>query len=701
MMKYWKKYEYHEIDLRGKRKYYDNNVYTFDIETTSYIILDGKQYDTLIYDRLDEKEKRKCLTQATMYIWMFGINDTIYYGRTWEELKIFLSRVNENVPDTKYLWIHNFAYEFQFLKSQTHFDDVLARKKHKVMTAFMMDYNFIVKCSYMSSESSLAGLTKNFALDIEKKTGDLDYLKCRHFKTPLTEKELYYCEYDCLVLYKYVLKELEVYETVKNIPTTNTGKVRRALKDLTMTNYRYKNYVRKSVNTEPHIYNLLIEVFQGGYTHANRLYSGDIIKNVDSWDFTSSYPWCMVSEKYPSTAFKKCNLKDYKKMSERFAYILVVKFTNIRTKYYNTFISMSKCRNIKGGVYDNGRIIKADEIIVALTDVDFKFIIESHYIDNIEIIESYYSLYKYLPIELIKFILELYAKKTELKGVEGHELEYNRLKGMLNSTYGMSVTNNIRDEVVYHDESGEWDEVPITNEEIIEKLIDEKKAGFLSFSWGCWVTARGRYNLLSNLVKLDEFVIYSDTDSLKLKDGYDKNVILDYNNGVLEKINKTCEILGLDKKLYSPCDIKGHSHPLGVFDHEGEKYNQFTYEKFITQGAKKYAYSENKLDKETNKYIDKISITVSGVPKKAKCALKRLEDFKDNFVFKYEDTGKNTLFYNDSQIPFRLTDYLGNTEEVRDFTGICMVPTSYTLGRSEEYAHLISDDSSRRAIYKE
>lgn len=700
-MKNWREYDYHEIKLEGKRKYYDNNIYTFDIETSSYIILDGKQYDTKIYDKLDDKEKRKCITQSTMYIWMFGINDVVYYGRTWEELKEFLTKLNENVSDTKYLWIHNFAYEFQFMKGTFHFSDVLARKKHKAMSAFLSDYNFIVKCSYISSASSLAGLTKNFNLDIAKKVGDLDYNKIRHSETPLTEKELYYCEYDCLVLYKYVLKELEVYKTVKNIPTTNTGKVRRELKELTRTDFKYKNYVKKSVNTDPHIYNLLIEIFQGGYTHANRLYSGDIIDNVDSWDFTSSYPWVMTSEKFPSYEFKKCNLKDYHKMSDKFAFIIVAKFTNIRTKYYNTFISMSKCRNIKGGVYDNGRIIKADEIIIALTDIDFKFIIESHFIDDIEIIESYYSLYKYLPIQFIKFVLEFYSKKTELKGVVGREMEYNRLKGMLNSTYGMSVTNNIRDEVVYHDDTGLWEEVPITNEEILEKLIDEKKAGFLSFAWGCWVTAHARRNLLSNLVKLDEFVIYSDTDSLKLKNGYDKNIILDYNNKVLEKIDKTCEILGLDKNLYAPSDIKGRSHPLGVFDHEGEKYNQFTYEKFITQGAKKYAYAENILDKETNKYINKISITVSGVPKKAKCALKDLKDFKDDFVFKYEDTGKNTLFYNDSQQSFYLKDYLGKYYFVRDLTGICMVPTSYTLGRSEEYANLISDESSRRAIYKE
>lgn len=701
MMKHWTSYEYHDVKLEGKRNFYDNNIYTFDIETSSYLIKDGEQYDVSIYDKLDKNEKKLYISQATMYIWMFGINENVYYGRTWKELQMLLEKINESVPDLKYLWIHNFAYEFQFMKSNFHFDDVLARKTHKVMTAFMRDYNFIVKCSYMSSTSSLEGLTKNFNLDIKKKTGQLDYKKIRHYKTELSEEELEYCEYDLLVLYKYVLKELEVYKTVKKIPVTNTGKVRRELYELTISDYKYKNYVRKSINTNPHIYNLLIESFQGGYTHANRLFSCDIIKNVDSYDLTSAYPYAMTVFKYPASEFKKCSLNDYKKLSKRFAYLLVIKVSNIRCKYYNTFISASRCRNIKGGLYDNGRVIKANEIELALTDIDFRLLIEQYNFDNIEIIECFYSTYKYLPIQLINFILEKYSKKTELKNVTGHEMEYARIKGMLNSIYGMTVTNNIRDEVIYNDDTGIWKEIGITNEEIINKLKEEHKKGFLSFSYGVWVTAYVRDIIERTIMKLDEYLIYSDTDSVKLRSGYDRTVIDEYNKLVKKRIEFVSNLLNIDINLYTPKDKNDEEHMLGLFEHEGKKYNKYTYERFVTCGAKKYAYEENILDEDTNTYKNKISITVSGVPKKAKVSLKKLEDFKDDFVFKYEDTNKHILFYNDEQIPFYLTDYKGEKVEVSDKSGICMVPTSYTLGRSLEYAHLISDESSRRAIYKE
>ena len=416
-MIHFSKFKSFEAKKEGKRKIFDNNIYTFDIETTSYLILDGKQYNTLDYESFSDKEKSLCEKRACMYIWMFGVNDTVYYGRTWEELKIFLNYINDNIPYTKYLFIHNLSFEFQFLKSNFNFTDVMARKSHKPITAILEDYNFICKCSYMSSNSSLANLPKIFNLKIEKKVGDLDYSKIRHFNTPLTDKELGYCEYDCLVLYEYIKKELETYKTVKNIPTTNTGKVRRELKELTLKDFKYKKYVKSSINTDPHVYNLLIEAFAGGYTHANRVFASDIIKDVKSFDECSAYPYVMTTFKFPGTEFKKCNIKKLEDISSRFAYLLVVKFTNIRSKYYNTFISMSKCKNIKGAIYDNGRIIKASEIIITLTDIDFKFIMDSHYIDSYEILESYYSLYKYLPKKLINFILDKYVAKTELKNV--------------------------------------------------------------------------------------------------------------------------------------------------------------------------------------------------------------------------------------------------------------------------------------------
>lgn len=689
----YKKYQGHNPSIIGKQKNkkVDNNIYTFDIETTSYIILNGKQYDSLSYENFTDKEKEEAEFHSIMYIWMFGINDIVYYGRTWEELREFLYKVNQVVPEKKILFIHNLSFEFQFLRSQFEFTDVFARTQRKVMKCKFSDYNFECHCTLFMTNLSLDNLAKTYKLGVKKLVGNLDYNIIRTPISTLTDKEMSYCENDCLVLYEYIKIELETYIRVDKIPITLTGKVRRELQELVYKNLGYRKKIRKSINTNPHIYNLLIKAFQGGYTHANWIYADEVLENVDSYDFTSSYPYVMTSYKYPMSEFIKEDVKTVDDMYRLYAYLLVVKFTNLKCKYYNNFISSSKCNYVKGCKYDNGRIISADEIEIVLTDVDFRFILDAYNCEY-EILESYSSIYGYLPNLLINFILDKYVKKTELKNVEERHTEYQIEKSKYNSIYGMTVTNSIRSNIEYDNDSG-WIEKELTNEEILEKLEKEKKKGFLSFSTGVWVTAYARNNLLTNLIKLDKYQVYADTDSLKLLDGYDKNVIKDYNKNVKERIKFVSNLLKIPIDKFQPKDIKGEKHLLGVFDCETKKGDKHTYKKFITQGAKKYA---------TEDYEGNINITVAGVPKKKGAkALKDLNDFRDDFEFKSSITGKQTLIYLDEQIDTDIVDYEGNIYHNNDKTGCCLIPCSYILGKALDYADLISDESSKRAIFKE
>ena len=664
-MKYWSEYYGHEVDIKGKRKKYDNTIYTFDIETTSFLILNNEQIPATKYLELSKKEQEQCIFMSNMYIWMFGINGIVYYGRTWEELKGFLIRLeNWGTDCKKYVFVHNLAYEFQFLRNIFNMKNVFARKSRKPIKFELEDFNIEFRCSYMMSNCSLEKLADVYKLDVKKLVGNLDYSLMRNSKTELTEKELAYCENDCLVVYKYIEKELETYETMKSLPLTSTGHVRKELKSKIEKDYSYINKVRRSVNIDGHVYNLLIDAFAGGYTHANWIYADEVIKNVNSYDFTSSYPYVMLTEKYPASEFRKIGVTKIEQMKSCFAYIVHVKFTNIKCKYYNNFISQSKCKKIYKGRYDNGRVMGAEELEIVLTDVDLKFIFETYEFESYEFLECYYSIYDYLPKQFLEFILEKYINKTKFKNVEGKEVEYALEKAKFNSLYGMTVTNNIKDEVIFENDNG-WSEKAISNEKIQELLEKEKKLGFLSFSYGVWVTAYARYNLLSNLIKLDEYVIYADTDSLKLREGFDIEVINNYNKSVTEKIKKVSDELEIDINKFCPLDSKGIKHELGVFDHDA------FYKEFITQGAKKYAYIDSK--------DNKIHITVSGVPKSGAKALKKLEDFKDNFVFKYEDTGKNMLIYNDEMENFEQEDFQGHKEMLKNRYGCVLVPTTYEL----------------------
>ena len=90
----WDNYLGHILKIKKKRdEVYDNNIYSFDIETTSCIMLDGKQYETEKYLSFTDEEKERCTFNSCMYIWMFSINEVVYYGRTWDEFRLFLEKL--------------------------------------------------------------------------------------------------------------------------------------------------------------------------------------------------------------------------------------------------------------------------------------------------------------------------------------------------------------------------------------------------------------------------------------------------------------------------------------------------------------------------------------------------------------------------------------------------------------------------------
>ena len=690
-MKYWTEYNGHDVDILGKTRKIDNTIYTFDIETTSYLVLDDKIISAREYLNLSTEEQESCIKQACMYVWQFSINDQVYYGRTWNEFILFLNRLESNDNTKKIVFVHNLSFEFQAIWSVLRVKEVMSRKTRKLITCTLQDYNIEFRCTLMLSNLKLEYLPDVYQLPVKKKVGDLDYSKIRTPITPLTDKELGYCEFDCLVTYYYVKTELEKYIRVDKLPTTSTGKVRKELQRLVLSKPSYVYQLRRQINTNPRVYNMLVDAFAGGYTHANYIYADEVLKDVDSYDETSAYPYVLVTHKFPSSEFKRCYIKTAEAMLPKFAYLLKVRIKNLRCKYHNTFISSSKCEEIKGiPQLDNGRIISAKEITITLTDVDFRFFLDTYNYESYEILESYYSIYRYLPIEYVDFILDKYVLKTKLKNVEGKELEYNREKQAYNALYGMTVTNSIRADVNFINYE-DWIEKPLTNNEIAEKLFKSKMRGFLNFAWGVWCTAYARDNLLRRVIELDDYTCYCDTDSCKVVQGYDKSIFDNYNKSVENKIRKVCEERGIEFERYAPSDIKGNAHLLGVFECETGKGRTITYDGFRTQGAKKYCVM---IDGE-------IHLTVSGVPKAggAKC-LNSLEEFEDDLIFDFEHTNKLTLAYNDHQEAIELTDYLGNKYTVTDKSGICMLPTTYKLGKALDYADLILDQSSERAKFR-
>lgn len=187
---------------------------SFDIETSSF------------YEGGNLPENKR----AIMYIWMFGIGDIVTYGRTWEEFEFFIQTLsvfldlNENhrLP----VYVHNLAYEWQFIRKHFKWDKVFLLEDRKPVKARFGGIEF--RCSLkLSGGKSLANVGKDLQHHkLEKKVGDLDYDLIRTPETPMTEKELGYCEYDIRVLNAYIEEKIEQDGSVNRIPLTNTGYVR-------------------------------------------------------------------------------------------------------------------------------------------------------------------------------------------------------------------------------------------------------------------------------------------------------------------------------------------------------------------------------------------------------------------------------------------------------------------------------------------
>lgn len=676
----------YDTRLKKSIEYYNISC-AFDIETTSTYYNDKKI--------------------AFMYAWGLALNDETNYftGRTWEEFIQILDEIkkelNLNFTRRIVIYVHNLGYEFQFMRKYFTWASVFSVSDRKPIKAVTID-GLEFRDSYILSGYSLENTAKNLTdHDIKKLVGDLDYKKVRHYKTPISETEWGYIKNDVIIVLYYIQEQIKIYEKITKIPLTNTGRVREFVKHncyYSKGKSKYKSSKGKYRNYRNLISNLTIEdeteynrlkwAFMGGFTHSNAIHTDKIMKNVHSIDFTSSYPSVMLAEQYPmgkgfkitETELKEKGLQYY---LDNFCCLITTTLYNVKNKFvYESYLSESKCK-IKGNrEINNGRIYQADLITTVITEQDW-WIIDKVY--NFDYIINDLIVYPrgYLPKQIILSILELYKKKTELKGVKGQEVEYLLSKGMLNSVYGMAVTDIVKNEITYND--NEWGIQEVDTLEEIEKY-NNKKSRFLFYPWGVWVTAYARKNLWLGILAFKEDYIYSDTDSIKFVN-YEKHTeFIDiYNKMVEEKQKLTLNYYNIDTQNLYPKTIKGKIKIPGVWDYEG------MYTRFKTLGAKRYLVEEN----------NKLTLTCAGLSKQNGINYlidkaggdntKVFDMFNDEMEIPAESTGKNTHTYIDNEYKLSITDYTGIKADIITKSGIHLEETGFTLSISKNYFKFLDD----------
>lgn len=627
-----------------KRQYY-NVVCAFDIEAT----------------RIADIE------QAFMYVWQMQLDTYTVMGRTWDEFLHYVKKLSELAgKNTLVLYVHNLSYEFQFLQGiyQFNADDVFAIKSRKILKCVMYE-NIEFRCSYIHSNMSLDIFTRKMGCEVTKLTGTFDYSKIRYSDTILSTDEIAYCVADVISLTQAIKKEMEIDgDNIATIPLTSTGYVRRQVKETMRTMYGFKTWIAGQL-PDYDLYTVLREAFRGGNTHASRFYSGKILENVHSIDRSSSYPDVLINCKFPVNKFRYREKLEYDELLKEInkygkAAVFRVKFNQIQL--IDEFISCpyltkDKSRNLINALCDNGRILSAEHLETTLTDIDFKIVISQYTWSDIELFDIYTARYSYLPDCFRDLVKYYYKQKTELKGIPGNEIYYDKFKNMVNSLYGMTAQDPVKQNILYSPQYiGLYKE---DNKNPVDILAAYNRKAFMSYAVGVWVTAHARRELQDIIDIADTQFVYADTDSVK----YIGDINYQEYNKRIEKRSRLNGAFASDKY--------GNVHITGVYEKEHD------YDKFITLGAKKYAYE-----------IDgKTFVTCSGVNKREGGEeLKShggLEAFKPGFTF--VKAGGTEAIYNDTTNEIIMYD----NHKVHITPNVVIKPSTYTLGITGEYLEIL------------
>lgn len=657
-------------DNNHRGQSYINDFATFDIETSS------------ITKTISKKETFR---RGHMYVWQMCVHGYVIIGRTWEEWLYFIKKLIDvlklNDKRKMAIYVHNLGYEFQFMRRFLEKNiaplRVFAPQPRKPLRVDCYGLEF--RCSWKLSNMSLFNFTDTeISCKYVKRDGEYNYTKIRTPFDKLSRTEKTYTVIDVLGLYQAVKSKMNHdNDNIITIPMTSTGYVRRDMRRSCRTNRHYRSKIFNRCRLDEDSYIQLKSASRGGDTHANIDYRGKIIHDLDSFDIQSSYPYQLMTKKFPMESFTLLGDIDNIEELDRYinnGYALLFDLYILNPKHKRDvsmpYIPKDKCAAVIKGdnyAYDNGRIYEAEMVSIPVTDIDYDIIMRHYDNEGIAIKNLRIAKKGYIPNEIKTVILDYFFKKSEIKyrkesGDEITELDeylYNKSKNKLNAIFGMMFTDPIHDIIPYE---GDWKDIIKPNIiEALEKYYNNKNS-FLYYAWGVWTTAHARKDLDDIRVITDKYgTVYCDTDSSKCKLGALPDI--EERNIMIRK---------LSEEFGAYVDINDKRYYMGEIEQETANN---PIEKFITLGAKKYCYVDKK----------GLHVTVSGVSKKNGAKeLGTIDNFKNGFI--WVDAGGLDSYYDDNENIEKITV---DGKTFTSSSNVCMVNGTYKLSNGEDYNTLI------------
>lgn len=602
----------------------------------------------------------------TISLRAMGRNLVTIWGRKPSEMVEAIELIHNSMQGEKtIIYFHNMAYDWTFLRKFMmrewgEPDEQLNTKPHyPIMISW--EEGLILKDSLILSQRSIEKWAADLGVEHQKAVGKWDYDKIRTQEEDFSADELEYIEHDTLAGVECLdALRIALHKHVYSMPYTATGIPREEVQKRGKEAHARDFFVRTVMDYEE--YKIAEMVYHGGYTHANRHEVG-FINQAQCFDFASSYPYVLLSEKYPMERWTDIgeakidfileSANDYAFMFKFIAYDIQLKDPH----FPMPVLQFSKAVKTINAIIDNGRILRADYVEIYLNELDLSVIAEQYKMRGHICTEVKAALKQYLPRYLTDYIFQCYQDKTQLKG--GDPVLYSLAKAKLNSIYGMMVQKCVKEDI--REDYGTGDYV-ISEDQDPKEIYNEylkTRTKILLYQWGCWCTSYAMKNLFELGKCISGVWLYSDTDSCYSTE-WNYEAVESYNEKCKEKIRANG---------YGPVIHKGREWWLGCAETDGDKD---IYTEFIALGAKRYC-GRCKADGE-------LHITVSGVPKKGAAALNDdIRNFRKGLVFPGTMTGKltHTYIYKDA------IEILPDGSELGD--SIDLTPCSYLLDQIEIY----------------
>lgn len=628
----------------GKKSQYYDLPCTFDIETTNM----GDW--------------------AFMYIWQACVDGVLCYGRYWSECIEFFNRLKQRFPNaTICMYVHNLSFEFQFMRNFMYVGKVFAKAPRKVVTAELNGIEF--RCSLALSNMGLEKfLEKTDGVIHKKLVGDLDYSKKRYADTALNDREFLYCIFDVLGLYEAIKSKLSE-DTMATIPLTSTGYVRRAYRESCLIDSDHMKAFRNS-ELDINAYLLCREAARGGVAGSNPMWTNETLDNVHSRDKKSSYPHQMMVKEFPTGKFIEVAGEDLDEYRDFAACLIDVTFYDIELSNWVgiPYISHGRCRAVVAGKFGNGKVYRAKECRMTITEIDY-LLIERYYIwSDIKVHTLLVSQKSKLSTAFRTELMNWFLLKETMKGRDN--FLYNKSKNMINASFGMMLTDIAMTETEYHANSADpWKPGEIDLEHKVHMYYRNKNS-FLSYQHGVWITAWARYELYRGIDVVGDDIVLTDTDSCKYVEDHEEE---------FNRLNQSIITENEENDIHPWIETENGERKsmLGIWENEG------TYKQFRTMGAKKYAYIDDS---------DKMHITVSGLnPEKGAEYLQAhggMSAFKPGTQIPEEYSGRKTHRYNDVVKAERIT-VEGHT--IEKGSSVALEDAHYVLGETLEWLETIDD----------